>query len=119
MRCCRSALKTQPTGRTDVLYGTPEFVESTRPRHNKTKHTSTMLQPQEESEAEVRRVDQDNINKFARLNARLHELRDERDLIKVCSFHIILIILPVFYWENLTHMLFHFYMILEIIGTIG
>jgi hypothetical protein len=37
----------------------------------------------EESEAEVRRVDQDNINKFARLNARLHELRDERDLLKV------------------------------------
>jgi hypothetical protein len=39
---------------------------------------------EEESEAEVRRVDQDNINKFARLNARLHELRDERELIKVC-----------------------------------
>ena len=38
---------------------------------------------EEESEAEVRRVDQDNINKFARLNARLHELRDERDLLKV------------------------------------
>mmetsp|Transcript_91407 Transcript_91407/g.136860 ORF Transcript_91407/g.136860 Transcript_91407/m.136860 type:complete len:131 (-) Transcript_91407:175-567(-) len=37
---------------------------------------------EEESEAEVRRVDQDNINKFARLNARLHELRDERELIK-------------------------------------
>lgn len=42
-----------------------------------------MLQPEEESEAEVRRVDQDNINKFARLNARLHELIDERDLLKV------------------------------------
>lgn len=42
------------------------------------------IQPaQEESEAEVRRVDQDNINKFARLNARLHEVRDERDLVKV------------------------------------
>ena len=40
---------------------------------------------EEESEAEVRRVDQDNINKFARLNARLHELRDERDLLKVRS----------------------------------
>ena len=46
----------------------------------------TMIQPaEEESEAEVRRVDQDNINKFARLNARLHELRDERDLLKVCK----------------------------------
>ena len=42
-----------------------------------------MLQPEEENEAEVRRVDQDNINKFARLNAKLHELRDERDLLKV------------------------------------
>jgi hypothetical protein len=42
-----------------------------------------MLQPEEESEAEVRRVDQDNINKFARLNAKLHELIDERDLLKV------------------------------------
>jgi hypothetical protein len=41
---------------------------------------------EEESEAEVRRVDQDNINKFARLNARLHELRDERELIKVRDF---------------------------------
>ena len=38
---------------------------------------------EEESEMEVRRVDQDNINKFARLNARLHELRDEQDLVKV------------------------------------
>lgn len=37
----------------------------------------------EETDAEVRREDQDNINRFARLNARLHELRDERDLIQV------------------------------------
>lgn len=44
-----------------------------------------MVRPaEEESEAEVRRVDQDNINKFARLNARLHEVRDERAVIKVC-----------------------------------
>lgn len=43
-----------------------------------------MVRPaEEESEAEVRRVDQDNINKFARLNARLHDVRDERTLIKV------------------------------------
>eukprot|EP00980_Cylindrotheca_fusiformis_P029894 scaffold24012_cov186-Cylindrotheca_fusiformis.AAC.7 len=42
-----------------------------------------MVRPaEEESEAEVRREDQDNINKFARLNARLHEVRDERGLIK-------------------------------------
>ena len=44
-----------------------------------------MVRPaEEESEAEVRREDQDNINKFARLNARLHDVRDERALIKVC-----------------------------------
>eukprot|EP00526_Cylindrotheca_closterium_P020094 CAMPEP_0113647026 /NCGR_PEP_ID=MMETSP0017_2-20120614/24870_1 /TAXON_ID=2856 /ORGANISM="Cylindrotheca closterium" /LENGTH=129 /DNA_ID=CAMNT_0000559013 /DNA_START=62 /DNA_END=451 /DNA_ORIENTATION=- /assembly_acc=CAM_ASM_000147 len=42
-----------------------------------------MVRPaEEESEAEVRREDQDNINKFARLNARLHDVRDERALIK-------------------------------------
>lgn len=37
----------------------------------------------EENSTEVRREDQDNINKFARLNARLHELKDERKIIKV------------------------------------
>lgn len=42
-----------------------------------------MLQREEESENEVRREDQDNINKFASLNARLNELRDERDALKV------------------------------------
>lgn len=42
-----------------------------------------MLEREEESEAEVRREDQDNINKFGRLNARLHELRDERNALKV------------------------------------
>ena len=38
---------------------------------------------EEENNTEVRREDQNNINKFARLNARLHELRDERKIIKV------------------------------------
>jgi len=38
---------------------------------------------EEENNTEVRRGDQNNINKFARLNARLHELRDERKVIKV------------------------------------
>ena len=38
---------------------------------------------EEENNTEVRREDQNNINKFARLNARLHELRDERKVIKV------------------------------------
>ncbi|KAL3941441.1 MAG: hypothetical protein SGBAC_004211 [Bacillariaceae sp.] len=42
-----------------------------------------MVRPaEEESEAEVRREDQDNINKFARLNARLHDVMDERAMIK-------------------------------------
>lgn len=40
---------------------------------------------EEESDAVVRRVDQDNINTFARLNTRLHELRDEREVIKVSA----------------------------------
>lgn len=43
-----------------------------------------MITPaEEENNVEVRREDQTNINKFARLNARLHELRDERKVIKV------------------------------------
>ena len=45
-----------------------------------------MLEREEESEAQVRREDQDNINKFGRLNARLHELRDERNALKVSFF---------------------------------
>lgn len=42
-----------------------------------------MLQPEEENETEVRREDQENINKFARLNARLHEVRAEMGVVKV------------------------------------
>jgi hypothetical protein len=38
---------------------------------------------EEENTTEVRREDQSNINKFARLNARLNELRGERKVIKV------------------------------------
>lgn len=38
---------------------------------------------EEEVDVEVRREDQDNINKFASLNSRLHELREEKDVIKV------------------------------------
>ncbi|CAB9523366.1 Prefoldin subunit 4 [Seminavis robusta] len=41
-----------------------------------------MLTPEEENEAEVRREDQENINKFARLNAQLHEVRAEIDSLK-------------------------------------
>jgi hypothetical protein len=42
-----------------------------------------MLRPEEENETEVRREDQENINKFARLNARLHEVRAEMSGLKV------------------------------------
>jgi prefoldin subunit 4 len=42
-----------------------------------------MLAPEEENEAEVRREDQDRINRFARLNARLHDLRQEMVDLKV------------------------------------
>jgi hypothetical protein len=44
-----------------------------------------ILLPEQETDVEVRREDQDNINLFGRLNARLHEVRDERRVIKVCS----------------------------------
>jgi len=36
-----------------------------------------MLAPEQENEAQVRREDQDRINRFARLNARLHEVQRE------------------------------------------
>ena len=43
-----------------------------------------MVRPaEEEVDVEVRREDQDNINKFARLNARKQELEEERKIIKV------------------------------------
>lgn len=45
-----------------------------------------MLAPEEENDAEVRREDQDNINRFARLNARLHALREERKALQVRPF---------------------------------
>ena len=42
-----------------------------------------MLDNQDENDAEVRREDQENINRFARLNARLATVRNERDTLKV------------------------------------
>jgi hypothetical protein len=51
-----------------------------------------MLTRDEESEAEVRREDQENINKFGRLNARLHECRVELAMLKVRS-------VPISYWR--------------------
>lgn len=42
-----------------------------------------ILAKEEENDAEVRREDQDQINEFGRLNARLHEVRDEVGKLKV------------------------------------
>ena len=42
-----------------------------------------MLAPEEENEAEVRREDQEAINKFGRLNARLNDCRQESAALKV------------------------------------
>ena len=53
-------------------------------KNTKELFSKMMITPaEEENNVEVRREDQTNINKFARLNARLHELRDERKVIKV------------------------------------
>jgi len=42
-----------------------------------------MLEKEDENDAEVRLEDQENINKFGRLNARLYEVRGEKDGLKV------------------------------------
>ena len=42
-----------------------------------------ILSKEEANDAEVRREDQDQINEFGRLNARLHEVRDEVGKLKV------------------------------------
>ena len=44
-----------------------------------------ILAKEEENDAEVRREDQDQINEFGRLNARLHEVRDEVGKLKVST----------------------------------
>jgi prefoldin subunit 4 len=41
-----------------------------------------MIAPEDENNNEVRREDQDNINQFARLNVRLHEVRREQAELK-------------------------------------
>lgn len=45
-----------------------------------------ILSKDEENDAEVRREDQDRINEFGRLNARLHEVRDEVTKLNVSWF---------------------------------
>lgn len=42
-----------------------------------------ILAKEEENDAEVRREDQDKINEFGQLNARLHEVRGETSKLKV------------------------------------
>ena len=42
-----------------------------------------ILKKEEESDAEVRREDQDQINEFGMLNARLYEVRNEVSNLKV------------------------------------
>ena len=62
-----------------------------------------MITPaEEENNVEVRREDQTNINKFARLNARLHELRDERKVIKVSQANSIrkVVWTTILYWDR-------------------
>lgn len=54
-----------------------------------------ILSKEEESDAEVRREDQDRINEFGRLNARLHEVRDEVKKLKVSEECGILFISPI------------------------
>jgi prefoldin subunit 4 len=43
---------------------------------------SSMLAAEDENDNEVRREDQENINRFARLNARLTVVRNQRDELK-------------------------------------
>ena len=45
-----------------------------------------ILAKEEENDAEVRREDQDQINEFGRLNARLHEVRAQVDNLKVSQY---------------------------------
>lgn len=45
----------------------------------------SMLAAKDENDAEVRREDQENINRFARLNARLAVVRSEGNALKVCA----------------------------------
>jgi len=46
----------------------------------------SMLTHEEENESQVRREDQDRINRFARLNARRHEIKAEREEVKVSTY---------------------------------
>lgn len=56
-----------------------------------------ILSKEEENDAEVRREDQDQINEFGRLNARLHEVRDEVGKLKVS---ILLVLLGMYIYNH-------------------
>lgn len=49
-----------------------------------------ILAKEEESDAEVRREDQDRINEFGELNARLYEVRAEVKKLKVSNVNVII-----------------------------
>lgn len=57
---------------------------------------STSVSREDENDSEVRREDQDNINRFARLNARLHQVRQEKKLLQVRKLFIFFVYLSRF-----------------------
>lgn len=82
----------QPNAPPAQIYRSTAFDSfSFKPNSIQSTTMMNVVPAEEESEAEVRREDQDNINNFARLNARLHELRDERDLLKVSELGYLLL----------------------------
>jgi len=62
---------------------TKDTTSSLAPKQINPQQSSIMLKPEQENEIDFRREDQININRFARLNSRLHDVRDDRDLFKV------------------------------------
>ena len=52
-----------------------------------------ILAKDEENDAEVRREDQDKINEFGQLNARLHEIREESEMLKVRLMKLLFLLL--------------------------
>jgi hypothetical protein len=50
---------------------------------------AAVLDPQDENDSEVRREDQNNINQFARLNARIHTLRQKKESLQVRSVEVV------------------------------
>ena len=57
-----------------------------KPQQSMPQADGMILAKEEESDAEVRREDQDRINEFGELNARLYEVRSEVKKLKVSEF---------------------------------